>query len=284
MIKRLKDSDKFICNVISKTGKTVRQKIFNSWDEAIKFRENQLKLKSVEDVEIYSEEKNILPFVGEDSEPEPKTATCCICGGELGEYGNNASPICEEGECCDECNDKFVIPARLLQHYKPYKAQLFVKCKNCGLPVILAEDKNVCSCGTEYNATGNRLDDSFAEISKAMKQSNKPLKHKKLKISTETARKIAQSTTLIGDARAYIGEYIDEYYERYRGITIYKLKDKDGKELFAADYFDERYVANNAKDLRERLDEEITKRVDNYKNDFEIKEIKEINKDLTKGD
>jgi len=41
---------------------------------------------------------------------------CCICGREIDGYGNNPEPYksAENGErCCDPCNMKFVIPARL---------------------------------------------------------------------------------------------------------------------------------------------------------------------------
>lgn len=41
---------------------------------------------------------------------EPKI--CVICGKEYQGWGNNAMPVAE-GECCDECNLKKVIPARL---------------------------------------------------------------------------------------------------------------------------------------------------------------------------
>ena len=41
---------------------------------------------------------------------EPKT--CCICGKELGTFGNNAWPL-SDGECCDDCNEKLVIPQRI---------------------------------------------------------------------------------------------------------------------------------------------------------------------------
>lgn len=39
--------------------------------------------------------------------------TCCICGGEFDDYGNNPYPYEDEGRCCKECNLKYVIPARL---------------------------------------------------------------------------------------------------------------------------------------------------------------------------
>jgi hypothetical protein len=38
--------------------------------------------------------------------------TCCICGEALIGYGNNPWPVEEEGECCDQCNWKYVVPAR----------------------------------------------------------------------------------------------------------------------------------------------------------------------------
>ena len=38
---------------------------------------------------------------------------CCICGKECKEFGNNPAPVKNEGKCCDECNSKIVIPARL---------------------------------------------------------------------------------------------------------------------------------------------------------------------------
>lgn len=43
---------------------------------------------------------------------EDKKHLCCICGEEIEGYGNNAEPY-KEGKCCDACNIKFVIPARI---------------------------------------------------------------------------------------------------------------------------------------------------------------------------
>lgn len=44
---------------------------------------------------------------------EAKEEVCCICGEELDGYGNNPEPYKQSGKCCDACNIKFVIPARL---------------------------------------------------------------------------------------------------------------------------------------------------------------------------
>ena len=35
--------------------------------------------------------------------------TCCICGKEFNGYGNNPSPIKEEGRCCDKCNNLVIL-------------------------------------------------------------------------------------------------------------------------------------------------------------------------------
>lgn len=45
---------------------------------------------------------------------------CTICKEEIKGYGNNAEPI-KEGICCSQCNDLFVIPARLNQLFSPKK-------------------------------------------------------------------------------------------------------------------------------------------------------------------
>ena len=42
---------------------------------------------------------------------------CCICNKEFEGYGNNAQPV-KDGVCCDECNEKFVVPARIKQLYE----------------------------------------------------------------------------------------------------------------------------------------------------------------------
>lgn len=57
-----------------------------------------------EDINVYGEKLT-----------EAKENFCCICGEPIEGYGNNPEPFMsyEEGRCCDGCNLKFVIPARL---------------------------------------------------------------------------------------------------------------------------------------------------------------------------
>ena len=37
---------------------------------------------------------------------------CCICGREVAGYGNDPSPVKEEGRCCDHCNWTVVLKER----------------------------------------------------------------------------------------------------------------------------------------------------------------------------
>ena len=294
MIKRIKDSDHFICKVISQTGKITEERSFDNLEQAKKFKETKKSLPEVKNVEIYTSPTNALPI-----QDDEEHMVCCICNKPIDSaYGNNADPICE-GECCEACNEKYVIPARMLKMNKPFKSELFVKCKECGMPVILESGENECECGACYNRFGqqfadreewdeedrygtdgpqNQTDDSFEEITKAVRKTNRPLKHKKLKISTETAQKIAQATTTL-DSRAYIGEYIDEFYERYLGVNVYK----NDKGIYTAQFLEQKLSGETPEEIEEKIAKASSDYVKAYTNDFEIKEVKEIKKDLTKG-
>lgn len=47
--------------------------------------------------------------------------SCIICGEEFEGPGNNPVPVTDEGRCCDACNLKFVIPARLEMGKRAYE-------------------------------------------------------------------------------------------------------------------------------------------------------------------
>lgn len=69
---------------------------------------------------------------------------CCFCGKRFNGYGNSTWPIypdsihCEEGEpngeemrCCDSCNQKYVITARINPQAIMMIRELFgIKCAN----------------------------------------------------------------------------------------------------------------------------------------------------------
>ena len=44
-----------------------------------------------------------------------KQLKCCICGKKFYGFGNNPIPVKPNGRCCDDCNARVVIPARLKQ-------------------------------------------------------------------------------------------------------------------------------------------------------------------------
>lgn len=49
-----------------------------------------------------------------DKENTQKKIICCICGREIKGYGNNPEPLdTHDKKCCDSCNLKYVIPARI---------------------------------------------------------------------------------------------------------------------------------------------------------------------------
>lgn len=40
--------------------------------------------------------------------------TCCFCGNKFPEKeAHNAAPVIRNGQCCNECNYKYVLPIRL---------------------------------------------------------------------------------------------------------------------------------------------------------------------------
>ena len=52
---------------------------------------------------------------------------CCLCGIEFYGYGNNPYPLCDvndcDGRCCNECDNKYVIPSRIIMVYKGKSAE-----------------------------------------------------------------------------------------------------------------------------------------------------------------
>jgi hypothetical protein len=54
---------------------------------------------------------------------QSKVNTCSICGADYEGWGNNAHPV-NAGRCCDQCNWKVVVPARLSPLSKPRDATM----------------------------------------------------------------------------------------------------------------------------------------------------------------
>ena len=54
---------------------------------------------------------------------------CIICKKSYKGYGHNALPIIE-GRCCDECNERLVIPLRIRLHFAMDKYKQKLREKN----------------------------------------------------------------------------------------------------------------------------------------------------------
>ena len=92
--------------------------------ESLDTKKNKFNYKEVlkEDINKSDEEsknvmKETLEHIGiklDEEDGHMSKKVCVICGNEFDGYGNNAEPV-KSGLCCDECNIKEVIPARLKQ-------------------------------------------------------------------------------------------------------------------------------------------------------------------------
>lgn len=71
----------------------------------------------LEDFDELSLDFEDIDLLGESRENK---FVCCICGEPKEGYGNNPDPYKQTGRCCDACNLKFVIPARLTQYRDEY--------------------------------------------------------------------------------------------------------------------------------------------------------------------
>ena len=71
--------------------------------------------ETVDDEDVFKQEFPDINAYGEkvESLKEAKEEICCICGEPIEGYGNNPRPYKHEGRCCDACQSKFVLPARL---------------------------------------------------------------------------------------------------------------------------------------------------------------------------
>lgn len=89
-IDKLSDLEKFLKNE-AEPGET-------EWETMLRYRAS------------LGNDFKIDPKANEAVEEDDK---CVICGKEIRGYGNNPAPVKSSGRCCDDCNKKVVIPARL---------------------------------------------------------------------------------------------------------------------------------------------------------------------------
>lgn len=70
-----------------------------------------------------------------------KKIKCCICGREIEGFSNNAWPMAE-GRCCNECDRRYVIRARLAIRQLFADAEKLVKTGKSDFPPIMWEGQD----------------------------------------------------------------------------------------------------------------------------------------------
>lgn len=91
---------------------------------------------------------------------------CCFCGTRV-KYGNDPAPLRKKGYCCDDCNTKLVLPARLALQAKqkiptaafylkyPYRVDYQNNKNKFIAGIVQAEEKE------EIHQIAERLGDAF---------------------------------------------------------------------------------------------------------------------------
>ena len=77
---------------------------------------------------------------------------CVICGKKIEGYGNNPAPVKDHGECCYDCDIKYVIPARV-ERYKKYRRELDIVDKFDDLynRLVTSVNENIFDDGADYS-------------------------------------------------------------------------------------------------------------------------------------
>lgn len=98
-------------------------------------------------VEVLSEDE-LAGFGFNESLKEAKEEhECCICHKKFKGFGNNAEPVCD-GICCDDCNWRVVIPARVKEYEAgpsdiDFDDEMFEDCENCREHTAIPDDDDV---------------------------------------------------------------------------------------------------------------------------------------------
>jgi hypothetical protein len=97
------ENRKHFANVDKAPDKEFKAEYSDRMTDATELEEDAFSL-TFEDYNVYGEKLT-----------EAKENFCCICGEPIEDYGNNPEPFMSagEGQCCQGCNLKFVVPMRL---------------------------------------------------------------------------------------------------------------------------------------------------------------------------
>ena len=97
------ENRKHFADVDKAPEKEFKQEYSDRMTKATELEEDYFNLE-FDDVNVYGEKLT-----------EAKERFCCICGEPIEGHGNNPEPYksSDEGQCCDACNLRFVVPMRL---------------------------------------------------------------------------------------------------------------------------------------------------------------------------
>ena len=118
------EDDYYIVSELDDEGDPIEElKQFTEKDSAIEYADSLSIPACVQyiyyDEEVEREEDDIIYYnkkareMGLNESLTEDKEKCVLCGKEIKGYGNNPAPLADEGKCCDSCNSKRVIPARL---------------------------------------------------------------------------------------------------------------------------------------------------------------------------
>ena len=204
---------------------------------------------------------------------------CCICKKPFNGYGNNAEPVCS-GSCCDECNMKEVIPARMNMFKKPSKNESYdteglSEYELLNLPVgtkVELEDMQ----GRKY--IGYVLGEGDPEAKTVRITFDETERYDSETRAQEIS--IWDISKVFDDFDESLNEALEDYKITYylatataerRPETIEDVEDDWKEEVFAADsdYDACRYAFSIIHDIAEE-------EVDDYLADYDIKDVKEF--------
>ena len=69
---------------------------------------------------------------------------CCFCSQQLNEYGNNAAPL-KQGQCCDSCNMRTVVPVRMKQMQRMMQMQSALPPAEAGRTLKMPASSETCA-------------------------------------------------------------------------------------------------------------------------------------------
>ena len=183
---------------------------------------------------------------------EDKEQECVICHKPFEGYGNNAEPVAE-GRCCDECNTKVVIPARIEEMNKAKKldeAKEKDGAEEKAEPEenIEPEEKQV---EQEDNASEDKIisPETMDDIELEEKENSEPCQIDDAKL-IELLHKFLEDEGLELDGE---GGGMGESTKLEEGWERFNYKDYNGDEVVTVAIIDKRFEPLFRKDQRETL-------------------------------